>query len=207
MLLGVESRDQSLATFSLPSHAFFSPFSPPLHPFLCHLSFICQHQYNQRSPLSLLLHPCPYLPSNAFGDLSPGDPARPWGVVAGYRPLPSWLLLGIATANALIPPLQAGGPHQEGWAGAAHAAPRPSLGFGVGDPPWGGGHGETRVNCLQFGAIVRCPSAAPCCTNSRALNTFLVGRAPAWRRKLLRKCNYSKQQPHAQALQSTPGTN
>lgn len=82
-----------------------------------------------------------------------------------------------------------------------------ALALGWETHPGGGGHGETRVNCLQFGAIVRCPSAAPCCTNSRALNTFLVGCAPAWRRKLLRKCNYSKQQPHAQALQSTPGTN
>ena len=105
-----------------------------------------------------------------------------------------------------LPCVQAGEPHQEGRAGAARAAPRPSLGFGVGDLPWGG-HGERRVNCPRCRAILGRPSAAPCCTNSRALNTFLVGRAPAWRRKLLRKCNYSKQQPHAQALQSTPGTN
>lgn len=53
------SGDQSPASVSSPSHASFSPFSLPLHPFLHHLSFIFQHQYDQHTWLSLLLHPCP----------------------------------------------------------------------------------------------------------------------------------------------------
>lgn len=203
MLPGAESGERSLAALSSPSHAFFSPFPHPLHPFLCHPSFICQHEHIQRAPLP---HRCSYLPLNAFRHLSPGDPAGPWGDVACCCPLPSWLLLGTATANALVPHLRAGEHHQEGWTGAALW---PSCVLEVGDPPGmgGGGHRGRRVNCPRCSAIAGCPSAAPCCTNSGALNTFLVGRAPARRRKLLRKCNYSKQQPHAQALQSTPGTN
>lgn len=102
MLPGAGSTDQSLASLSSPSHASFSPFSLPLHPFLHRPSFIFQHQYDQCMWLCLLLHPCPYSPSQTFRGL---------GLDAGSLggcPLPSWLLLGTAVAQVLVPPLHAG---------------------------------------------------------------------------------------------------